>query len=91
MVGVPAGREQVAYAQRRGLSQRRSCTLLKVARSALGYRSTRAIEDRAVLEYHVGARASGLRPAGRVRRCQRARTRCGRMTSCSTGVRTASN
>jgi putative transposase len=40
----------VAYAQRRGLSQRRSCTLLKVARSALGYRSTRAIEDRPVLE-----------------------------------------
>ena len=50
MVGVPARREQVAYAQRRGLSQRRSCTLLKVARSALGYRSTRAVEDGPVLE-----------------------------------------
>jgi putative transposase len=50
MVGVPARREQVAYAQRRGLSQRRSCTLLKVARSALGYRSTKAIEDRPILE-----------------------------------------
>ena len=28
MVGVPARREQVAYARRRGLSQRRSCTLI---------------------------------------------------------------
>ena len=50
MVGVPARREQVAYAQRRGLSQRRSCTLLKVARSALSYRSTKAIQDWPVLE-----------------------------------------
>jgi hypothetical protein len=37
MVSVPARREQVAYTRRRGLSQRRSCTLLTVARSALGY------------------------------------------------------
>jgi len=50
MVGVPARREQVAYAQRWGLSQRRSCALLKVSRSALGYRSTKGIEDRPVLE-----------------------------------------
>jgi putative transposase len=50
MVGVPARREQVAYAQRRGLSDRRSCTLLKVARSTLGYRSTKAVEDRPALE-----------------------------------------
>jgi putative transposase len=45
MVGVPARREQVAYARRRGLSQRRSCTLLGVARSALGYRSVKAAKD----------------------------------------------
>jgi hypothetical protein len=32
MVGVPARREQVAYAIRRGLSQRRLCTLLDVSR-----------------------------------------------------------
>ena len=44
MVSVPARREQVAYATRRGLSQRRACTLLKVARSALRYRSTKADE-----------------------------------------------
>jgi putative transposase len=49
MVGVPARREQVAYARRRGLSQRRSCTLLGVARSALGYLSTKAEKDAPVL------------------------------------------
>jgi hypothetical protein len=47
--GVPARREQVAYARRRGLSQRRSCTLLGVARSALGYLSTKAEKDAPVL------------------------------------------
>ena len=49
MVGVPAGRQAVAHAMRRGLSQRRSCTLLGVARSALGYRSTKAEKDAPVL------------------------------------------
>ena len=49
MVSVPVRREQVAYAGRRGLSQRRSCTLLGVARSALGYRSTKAEKDAPVL------------------------------------------
>jgi len=45
MVGVPARREQVAHAMRRGLSQRRSCTLLRVARSAVGYRSAKVERD----------------------------------------------
>jgi len=45
MVSVPVRRDQVAYATRQGLSQRRSCTLMKVARSAIGYRSTRAVRD----------------------------------------------
>ena len=49
MVSVPVRREQVAYATRRGLSQRRSCTLMKVARSALGYRSAKAVRDGPVL------------------------------------------
>lgn len=53
MVSVPARREQVAYAMRRGLSQRRSCTLLQVARSALGYQSGRAAKDARVLERMV--------------------------------------
>ena len=39
MVSVQARRLQVAYAASRGLSVRRACTLLKVARSALNYRS----------------------------------------------------
>ena len=49
MVSVPVRCEQVAYATRRGLSQRRSCTLMKVARSTLGYRSAKAVRDGPVL------------------------------------------
>jgi putative transposase len=49
MVGVPVRREQVAYARRRGLSQRRSCTLLSVSRSALDYRSVKDSQDAPVL------------------------------------------
>jgi len=45
MAGVPARHEQVAYAQRRSLSQRRSCTRLKVARSTLCYRSAKSARD----------------------------------------------
>lgn len=37
MVSAPARRQQVAYACRRGLSARRACALLRVARSTLGY------------------------------------------------------
>ena len=37
MVGVPVRRRGVAYAKERGLSARRACTLLGVARSALHY------------------------------------------------------
>jgi putative transposase len=50
MVGVPVRREQVAYALRRGLSQRRSCTLLTVSRSALRYRAVKAQKNAPVLE-----------------------------------------
>jgi hypothetical protein len=45
MVSVSARRSAVAYATGRGLSQRRACTLLKVARSALGYRPRKAEKD----------------------------------------------
>ena len=38
-----------AHATGHGLSQRRACTLMTVARSALGYRSTKAVQDAAVL------------------------------------------
>ncbi len=49
MVSVPARREQVAYAKVRGLSVRRACTLVRVARSALGYRSKKAAKDAPVI------------------------------------------
>lgn len=49
MVSVPARREQVSLALKRGLSQRRACTLMKVGRSALGYRSRKAAKDGPVL------------------------------------------
>ena len=57
MVSVPARREQVTYATRRGLSQRRACTLMKVARSALSYRSTKAVRDVPVLARMVALSA----------------------------------
>ena len=49
MVSVPARRSQVAFATGRGLSQRRACTLVKVGRSALHYRSLKAEQDAPVL------------------------------------------
>lgn len=49
MVSVPVRRNQVAYATGRGLSQRRACTLLEVARSALGYRSRKTARDAPIL------------------------------------------
>src|SRR4029079_10248664 len=45
MVGARVRRQQVAYAQGRGLSSRRACALLSVARSAVGYVSQLATRD----------------------------------------------
>src|ERR1700676_1057958 len=45
MVGARVRRQQVAYAQGRGLSSRRACALLSVARSTLGYVSRLAVRD----------------------------------------------
>ena len=45
MVSSQARREQVAFACERGLSKRRACELLEVARSALTYQSVRAERD----------------------------------------------
>jgi putative transposase len=50
MVSVPARRSGVAYATGRGLSQRRACTLLGVARSALYYSSVKTVRDAPVLQ-----------------------------------------
>jgi putative transposase len=49
VVSVPARRSQVVYATGRGLSQRRACTLMGVARSALAYRPMKAEQDAPVL------------------------------------------
>ena len=49
MVSVPVRRSQVAFATGKGLSQRRACTLLSVARSALHYRAVMPEKDAAVL------------------------------------------
>lgn len=45
MVSAPARRQQVAYATRRGLSERRACALLSVSRSALHYESRLIAKD----------------------------------------------
>jgi putative transposase len=49
MVSAPARRRQVAYLQRGGLSIRRSCALLSVARSSLRYCSKMGEKDAPVL------------------------------------------
>jgi putative transposase len=48
MVSAQARREQVAFARRRGLSCRRACALLSVARSALTYESKMPEKDKAL-------------------------------------------
>ena len=45
MGGARVRRQQVAYAHGRGLSSRRACALLSVARSTLGYQSRLVARD----------------------------------------------
>ena len=49
MVGARVRRQQVAYAERRGLSRRRACAVLSVARSTLGYTSRLETRDAPVV------------------------------------------
>lgn len=49
MVGARVRRQQVAYAEGRGLSRRHACALLSVARSAMGYVSTLIARDAGVV------------------------------------------
>jgi len=49
MVGARVRRQQVTYAEGRGLSRRRACALLSVARSTLGYTSRLVARDADVL------------------------------------------
>jgi putative transposase len=51
MVGARARRAQVAYAHARGISFRRACGLLSVARSALRYQSRLAVKDAPILTH----------------------------------------
>ena len=50
MVSACVRREQVAYVRRRGVSLRRACALLSVARSMVGYESALAKRDAPVVE-----------------------------------------
>lgn len=68
MVSAPARRQQVAYAHGRGLSQRRACALLSVARSALSYTSRQVSKDGPVLS--VMTRLSAQYPRYGYRRIQ---------------------
>lgn len=53
MVSAPARRQQVGYATARGLSVRRACALLSVARSGLHYESQMVSKDAPVLSAMV--------------------------------------
>lgn len=59
MVGVQARRAAVTYATSRGVSQRRACTLMDVARSALEYCSRLAVKDVARM-VPIARRSEGL-------------------------------
>ncbi|MBJ6766206.1 IS3 family transposase, partial [Myxococcaceae bacterium JPH2] len=50
MVSAPGRRQQVEYARAMGLSTRRSCRLLRVARSALGYESQKTQREKPVVK-----------------------------------------
>ena len=50
MVGARVRRQQVAFALARGLSSRRACAILSVARSTLGYQSRLVARDAPVLQ-----------------------------------------
>ena len=49
MVSAAARRQQVAYARTRGVSERRACALMSVARSAMHYESRLIKKDAAAL------------------------------------------
>jgi len=50
MVSVQARRQAVAFIKNRGLSERRACTLIRIARSSLRYESKLVVKDQVVLE-----------------------------------------
>lgn len=50
MVGAPARRQQVGFAQKRGLSLRKACALFSTARSTVGYASRMAERDAPLMQ-----------------------------------------
>lgn len=50
MVGVQARKEQALYAIKRGLNQRRACTLLSISRSSLTYQPRMPVKDEVVVQ-----------------------------------------
>jgi putative transposase len=54
MVGAPARRQQVTFATKRGLSQRRACALLSTSRSTLRYKSRMKARDGPLIEAMTG-------------------------------------
>jgi len=57
MVSAPVRRRQVDYAMRRGLSERRACALMSVARSTLRYAPRMPVRDAPVLAAMVSLSA----------------------------------
>lgn len=68
MVGAPARRQQVAFALKRGLSQRRACALLSTSRSTLYYESRMEARDGPLIK--AMSDLAGLYPRYGYRRIQ---------------------
>lgn len=54
MVGAPVRRQQVTFATKRGLSQRRACALLSTSRSTLHYESRMDARDGPIIAAMTG-------------------------------------
>lgn len=54
MVGAPVRRQQVTFATKRGLSQRRACALMSTSRSTLHYELRMEARDGPLIEAMTG-------------------------------------
>ena len=61
MVGAPVRRQQVTFATKRGLSQRRVCALMSTSRSTLHYESRMEARDGPLIEAMTGLPMSSIR------------------------------
>lgn len=85
MVSACVRRKQVAYVRRRGISLRRACALLQVARLTVGYESAFAKPDAPVME--LMRELPGQYPRFGYRRIQAFLARPGHMMSGDRGYR----